>query len=515
MRPFRFPLAVWAVLFIAGSVAAAGGDVLERIIQLPKAKGTVYAMLGKVSEQSGYLFIYDSKIINNDSIVKIGRKSCSVRQAIYEITGNDKLVLKVLGRHILISQLPEDAMKEESTASSPPSHSTFTGILLDKETGASIANASVMLQGTSMGSVTNQNGEFRLHLPDSLSNAVLSFSHLGYVAQSIEAATLAGRNNVLSMEPKVIPLQEVLIRLVNPKKLLREMIEYRKNNYSSAPVYLTTFYREGVQLKNKFQSLTEAVFKVYKSSTMEPDMSDQIKLLKMSRIDNCEVKDSLIAKIRSGVDACLQLDIVKNIPDFLSVDSGDELYVYTSGDIVPIDDRSAHVVYFKQKRGIREPLFCGELYIDSENSALLQARFEIQPEYVKDATRFFVVRQAPKIKLSTQKIAYTVSYKPWNGIYYIHHIRGDLYFKMRKRRALFSNPTLYTWFEMVTCRIDDENVVRFPRDERMSTHTIFADMDFKYDENFWGDFNVIPLEESTGKIIEKIALKIEKTEQPE
>lgn len=515
MRPFRFPLAVWAVLFIAGSVAAAGGDVLERIIQLPKAKGTVYAMLGKVSEQSGYLFIYDSKIINNDAIVKIGRKSCSVRQAIYEITGNDKLVLKVLGRHILISQPPEDAMKEESTASSPPSHSTFTGILLDKETGASIANASVMLQGTSMGSVTNQNGEFRLHLPDSLSNAVLSFSHLGYVAQSIEAATLAGRNNVLSMEPKVIPLQEVLIRLVNPKKLLREMIEYRKNNYSSAPVYLTTFYREGVQLKNKFQSLTEAVFKVYKSSTMEPDMSDQIKLLKMSRIDNCEVKDSLIAKIRSGVDACLQLDIVKNIPDFLSVDSGDELYVYTSGDIVPIDDRSAHVVYFKQKRGIREPLFCGELYIDSENSALLQARFEIQPEYVKDATRFFVVRQAPKIKLSTQKIAYTVSYKPWNGIYYIHHIRGDLYFKMRKRRALFSNPTLYTWFEMVTCRIDDENVVRFPRDERMSTHTIFADTDFKYDENFWGDFNVIPLEESTGKIIEKIALKIEKTEQPE
>lgn len=515
MRPFRFPLAVWAVLFIAGSVAAAGGDVLERIIQLPKAKGTVYAMLGKVSEQSGYLFIYDSKIINNDSIVKIGRKSCSVRQAIYEITGNDKLVLKVLGRHILISQPPEDAMKEESTASSPPSHSTFTGILLDKETGASVANASVMLQGTSMGSVTNQNGEFRLHLPDSLSNAVLSFSHLGYVAQSIEAATLAGRNNVLSMEPKVIPLQEVLIRLVNPKKLLREMIEYRKNNYSSAPVYLTTFYREGVQLKNKFQSLTEAVFKVYKSSTMEPDMSDQIKLLKMSRIDNCEVKDSLIAKIRSGVDACLQLDIVKNIPDFLSVDSGDELYVYTSGDIVPIDDRSAHVVYFKQKRGIREPLFCGELYIDSENSALLQARFEIQPEYVKDATRFFVVRQAPKIKLSTQKIAYTVSYKPWNGIYYIHHIRGDLYFKMRKRRALFSNPTLYTWFEMVTCRIDDENVVRFPRDERMSTHTIFADTDFKYDENFWGDFNVIPLEEGTGKIIEKIALKIEKTEQPE
>ena len=31
-------------------------------------KGTVYALLGKVSEQSGYLFIYDSKVIHNDSV---------------------------------------------------------------------------------------------------------------------------------------------------------------------------------------------------------------------------------------------------------------------------------------------------------------------------------------------------------------------------------------------------------------------------------------------------------------
>lgn len=336
------------------------------------------------------------------------------------------------------------------------------------------------------------------------------------MAQNVEATVLTGRNNTLSLEPKVIPLQEVLIRLVDPKKLLRETMERRRENYSSEPVYLTTFYREGVQVKNKFQSLTEAVFKIYKSSVMYSDAPDQVKLLKMSRIDNREVTDSLVAKIKSGVDACLQLDIMKNIPDFLSLEAGDgnELYVYTSGDMVSVDDRIARVVSFEQKRGIKEPLFCGELYIDSENSALLQARFEFQPKYVKDATRLFVVRQAPTLKLTTQKIAYTVSYKCWNGTYYIHHIRGDLYFKMKRKRTLFSNPTLYTWFEMVTCRVDNENVTRFPRSERMSTHTVLADTDFKYDESFWEDFNFIPMEEELSKIIEKVALKIETTELP-
>ena len=38
---------------------------------------------------------------------------------------------------------------------------------------------------------------------------------------------------------------------------------------------------------------------------------------------------------------------------------------------------------------------------------------------------------------------------------------------------------------------------------------IFSDTYFKYDENFWRDFNVIPLEEEISKLIEKISLKIE------
>ena len=126
-----------------------------------------------------------------------------------------------------------------------PAYSTIAGILLDKETGEPVVSASVIAQGTSLGNITNQNGEFRLNLPDSLRRCMLSFSHLGYVGQTVEASALEGRSNVLSLEPKVISLQEVLIRLVEPKKLLREMIEHRDRNCSTSPVYLTTFYREG------------------------------------------------------------------------------------------------------------------------------------------------------------------------------------------------------------------------------------------------------------------------------
>ena len=66
---------------------------------------------------------------------------------------------------------------------------------------------------------------------------------------------LIGRHNILSLEPKVVPLQEVVIRRSDPKKLLREMIERRNKNYSHTPVYLTTFYREGVQVEKQISKL--------------------------------------------------------------------------------------------------------------------------------------------------------------------------------------------------------------------------------------------------------------------
>ena len=72
-------------------------NVLERLIHISKSKETVYDLLGKVSEQSGYLFIYDSKIIDNEQVVKIPGGKYSVREAIYRITGDRNLALRVIG----------------------------------------------------------------------------------------------------------------------------------------------------------------------------------------------------------------------------------------------------------------------------------------------------------------------------------------------------------------------------------------------------------------------------------
>ena len=444
-------------------------------------------------------------------MVKLEAGQRTIRQAVYEIIGRQDISLRIVENHILINQLqvqcPVVTTSEDTLA-----YFTLEGKLQDNQSGAPIAYGTVGVVGTSIGSITNQDGEFRLRLPDSLRQGRIRVSHVGYVGQEMDMSLLEAQHAVWSLEPRVIPIQEVVIRAVNPIRLLREMLKAKKTNYASVPVYLTTFYREGVRYKQKFRNLTEAVFKIYKPSSLLNHSQDHVKLLKMSRLVDSQERDTLIAKMSAGIDACLQLDIVKNLPDFLLPDGKGNVYSYASCDMTVIDNRLVNVISFRQNKGIKEPLYCGELYIDAENNALVQARLEINPAYVRQATDMFIERKTRKWKITAQEVVYAISYRQWIGIYYMNHIRGDLYFKVKLKRQWFSASSLHTWFEMVTCKVDVDNVTRFQRKERMPTRTIFSDTHFKYDADFWGEFNVIPWEEELGTVIEKLSPKIEQIE---
>lgn len=510
--PYGLCILLFCWLSCMATTVKAQEEVLNRVVYLPKSKGTVYVLLGMVSERTDFLFIYDSKVVDNERLVKIGKGSRTLRQAITEIVGTHDLELRVVGNHILINAPVEREHPTEQVADTL-THFVFEGTLLDKKNGTPIAYATVGIEGTSIGSVTNREGEFRLCLADSLARKSIVFSHVGYVVQKIDIPLLTvGQHFTLTLEPRIIPLQEVVIRVVNPVRLMREMLEKRMINYSQKPVYLTTFYREGIQYKQKFRSLTEAVFKIYKAPVQSLYAREQVKLLKMSRITNGIEQDTLIAKMSGGIDACLQLDIINHLPDFLLADAHKDVYAYTSADVTIVGDRLVNVISFEQKKEVKEPLYCGELYIDSDNGALLQAQIRIHPHYMKQATAMVVQRQARRMKVVLQELIYTISYKPWNGVYYINHIRGDLHFKVKQKRRWLGSSSLHTWFEMVTCKIDTVGVTRFQRNERIPTRTVFADTHFKYDSDFWEDFNVIPWEEQLIKVIEQLTSKIEKIE---
>lgn len=77
-------------------------------------------------------FVYDSKIVNNDAVVRIKGKECTVRQAIYGIIGNKTLELKVIGQHILI--LHADGRRTEIEKETGLSYPAYLRFPVDCET---------------------------------------------------------------------------------------------------------------------------------------------------------------------------------------------------------------------------------------------------------------------------------------------------------------------------------------------------------------------------------------------
>ena len=483
------------LFFAVTTMQADDGGILSREVKISKNKGTVYELLKQLSDQSGYLFIYDSQIIDNNKTIKISKGSYTLAEAIRAITRNERLRIDVVGNHILlrigenkiqqavIQATPEEKIKEEP-------YFTISGRLYDRITNEAIIYSSVSVNYTTINTITNQNGEFRLVIPDSLDHATVKFSHVGYESQEIEASLLNGQHINLSLDPRVVSLQEIVVRPVDPQKELEEMIEKIKDNYSSDPVLLTAFYREGIDYKKKNIDLTESVLQIYKTGYQNTPNSDQTKLIKMRRIISKQERDTIFTKMKSGLYSTLILDIIKDMPDFIAQKENSP-YEYRHTDITSIDNRRVNVISFEQPSYIKEPLYKGDLYIDAENLALVEARFEVNPRYADKATHWFVERKSRDINLTLQEAKYTVSYRPsGDGKYYVSHIRGDLQFKVKKKGKWFSSP-LQLWFEMVNCKTDTADVRVFDKKERLSPRKIFSETKYRYDKNFWGHFNVI------------------------
>jgi hypothetical protein len=483
-------------LFTAAGTQADEKDVFDRIVRITNRKGTIYELLEDISGQSGYVFAYDSRIIDSNKRVRVSKGEYTLRHAIYLITGNKQLKIDLLGEHILLRlsdgqpQTPE--IKKEPL---PDPFFTLEGTLSDRETGRPVPFASVGILNSTTGTISNQDGAFRLTIPDSLAHHNVRFSHIGYESTDVEPEWLKGKRIDLALKPQFIPLREVVVKYVNPMQLLNRMLNQRPVNYSSEPVYLTSFYREGIEYRRKNIDLTESVLRIYKTGYDQPAVNDQVKLIKKRRFVNLQQADTIFPKMKSGINSCLILDIMKELPEFINPDS-ESSYIYTNRGVDRIDGRMVNIIGFRQKDQVREPLYRGDLYIEKDSKALIEIRFEINPLLAGKATHMFVDKKSAGLKMDLRHARYIVSYKPSEaGIYYINHVRGEIEFKIHRRRRLFGSPLNFR-FEMVTCKVDTHNVQPLPRNERLSPARIFAETRHGYDKDFWESFNIILPEEA-------------------
>ncbi len=481
--------------------------ILNQKISIQESKSTVYEIFSQITELTGYFFIYDSKLIDSDRIVKVSSEGKSLKQFLDELLNDKTLDFKIIDRHILICK------KEISKTNSPIVKKDSTKILsikgqiFDKQTKNPLPFVSVGIMEENLGTISNFDGFFTLKILPKFYNTVVIISHLGFKSQQIPIQAFIDHKVDIFLETEYISIQEVIIRNIDPIEVIKKVYANRLANYSNEPVYITGFYREGVQKDAKYLNYSEAIVKIYKSSIDRSIESDQVKLLQSRKVINIDQKDTLIIKLKAGLRSSLTLDLIKSIPDFLNPEFIDS-YNYSRADIVSVNSRNAYAIDFEQKESISDPLYKGTMYIDMETYAIVNAVFEINPRFVQDTDEMFVIKKSRKIKITPKKISYSVNYNYRNGKYYLGHIRGDLQINYKKRYKLFSDD-FRVFLELVSCQVDTINVNRFNRDESIKMNTVFLDAKFVFDQTYWGDYNIITPEEKISQALSRINTKME------
>lgn len=141
----------------------------------------------------------------------------------------------------------------------------ISGTVQDKDTGKSIARASVTLKGRTISTIANDEGTFEFYIPGMYKNDTVRVSALGYESFEVPLRDLEDSHRLLvRLIPFARPLQEIVVtETLAPEDILRLAIDNIRVNYYSTPFQQQAFYREVQQADGRYVSLIEAALEIY------------------------------------------------------------------------------------------------------------------------------------------------------------------------------------------------------------------------------------------------------------
>jgi TonB-dependent starch-binding outer membrane protein SusC len=157
-------------------------------------------VLKEIENQSEFFFLYNPKQIDVERKVNVDAENEPIRDILSNIFG-EKVKFAVYDRQVILT--PSDLMIPLAAMQ----QSKITGTVTDGKTGEFLPGVNVTIAGTTIGSITDANGQYNLQTPNQ--NEVIVFSFIGYLSQKV---TYAGQTVIdIKLASDVLALDEVVV----------------------------------------------------------------------------------------------------------------------------------------------------------------------------------------------------------------------------------------------------------------------------------------------------------------
>lgn len=380
----------------------------------------------------------------------------------------------------------------------------LSGQVTDAGNHQPVVYANIQLKKGSTGTATNAVGEFLFNIAEKYWQDTLLISCIGYKTVVLPLPANSQPDMNIRMEPAVYVLPAVTVNMRSGLAILKEMVSRIPENYDTADVRLTAFYRENIRLAGDTLNFNESVLDIYKSYRTDRDHKDQIRIVKgRKKKVNPRVDPQLyyhLSNIMNTAYSSLNEDLQKYLDakhNFLN----ERNFPYLNCDYKETlreGDRNLLVLYVEPKGKNKRVLVRGKLYIDEASLSLVRCEWEATPTGVEYCNRhqkgglnYTITAKIIKASWDFTRLTAVVTYKQYRNKTYLSsiHRHWDCVVNSRKR-GMEDVPWSGDFYLQVT-DVDTDSVERFDtgvsNDKSSMNHEVGDD----YDPAFWENYNIV------------------------
>ena len=163
-------------------------------------------VFNKIEHKTGFAFAYNSQVVNLNRKVSLNFNNADLASVLMQISKESNLKFKRINGYIHIGNRgkTESIQIEESINEQ---EITITGRVTSSEDNEGLPGVNVIVKGTTLGTVSDVEGNYSLEVPDE--NTILVFSSVGYVKEEISVGTQSVID--LTMVADLTALDEIVV----------------------------------------------------------------------------------------------------------------------------------------------------------------------------------------------------------------------------------------------------------------------------------------------------------------
>lgn len=376
--------------------------------------------------------------------------------------------------------------------------------------GEPLAFASVRLNRNGIGTLTNEDGRFRLYWADQRKNDTLLFSFLGFEEKKLAVKDLQPEESVIKMIPSPALLEEIKIVNTSATELVRRAVSKIAQNYYQQPHVKHGFYRIHTQKGEEHLMLSEAVFDIFDPG-YSSSKRNSLKLLQMRSIQDEEGSHGVDLGIKPK--ELYRYDIIHEPGSSDLLDKkGLKNHTFRYLKRTTLQGRPVYQVAFDQRDGLKESLYTGILYIDVETEAFVAVRIGRSPKGIRyakygsaaDRTLLRLMSMQIDIGYDNIFIQYQLSGEKW----VLASVQNETAYRIRNNRRNYDF-TADIRLDYIITGIDTVNISAFSNAESLGDNRFIEHQDQAFTEDFWKDHNILLADYNSDTIAAAIRQKNE------